>query len=138
MTDLKQTAEFLFQNRSQYHTLTDDDKEYIFFIINRFCSRLFPKQAQLLNNRMQDKAAALDVWYNFFRNYTKIPYKFWGRKNKTKTVTEVPTRYLNILRNMNEEIWSGKLSEDDFRLLWHMKPDDVKFETKVYKESRAQ
>lgn len=136
MTDLKQTVDYVFKNRHLYHTLTDEDKEYIFFIFNRFCSRLYPRQAQFLNHRLQDKAAAMDVWYHFFRSQRNVPHKFWGRKKKQQAKSEVPARYLNVLNKMNEELWGGRLQEDGFRLLWHITPEEVKFETKVYKDSR--
>lgn len=135
--DLKQVTEYVFgKDQKLYDSLSDEDKEKNFFIFNRMCSRLYPEIANAMNKKNIDKPAALDFWRNFFFSRTRPPRGFWGRKKKSKFKSEVPESRLKILRQMNKELWNNKLTEDDYRMLWHLDKEEVKLETKLYKESR--
>jgi hypothetical protein len=73
----------MFFTKHKWSEVTDDDKEDNFFIINRFLSKIYPKQAQLLNVKTIDKVAALDCWYAFFLNKAN-PKEMWS---KSETIT---------------------------------------------------
>lgn len=80
--DFKTLATIIFQRKQDWSEVTDNDKESLFFIFNRYMAKKWPKQAQQFNLKDIDRASAFDVWYQFLRKEVKLPYWFW--KGPTK------------------------------------------------------
>ena len=68
----------MFVYRKQWITITDEAKEQFFFIINRYLSKIYPEQAQLLNDKSIDKITALDIWYAFMMD-KPYPDELWSK-----------------------------------------------------------
>src|SRR5581483_1168212 len=82
-------------NPKLYLEMTPEMKEKWFFIFNRYFSKIYPKESQLLNSKLIDKATGLDIWAAFFRT-KPYPKSIWSKSEKEKPV----------------------LPEKDFKLLW--------------------
>ena len=63
----------IFENKNNYYKLTSEDKESVFFILNRWFSKKYPLNAYSLNNKCGDNSTKMDFWFHFFKNETKIP-----------------------------------------------------------------
>ena len=68
----------MFVYRKQWITIPDEAKEQFFFIINRYLSKIYPEQAQLLNDKSIDKIMALDIWYAFMMD-KPYPDELWSK-----------------------------------------------------------
>lgn len=111
----------LFTERNKWEFVTDKQKTDYFFILNRYLSKKFLKQAKLLNNKNIDKVSAMNIWFLFLK---KEPYPnwFWSKSDKSvKTITK--PRYNQLL-----EIF--KISNDDMDFLINEHPDFIKEELK--------
>lgn len=68
--------------RGNWEAITEDDKNKNFFIFNRYFSKKYVEQAQLLNLKNIDKVVGMELWYQFMKNE---PYpKFFFSKSDTK------------------------------------------------------
>ncbi len=73
----------MFQNRDDWKLVTSDMKNKYFFIFNRYLSKKFPIEAQLINDKLIDKSIGLNLWYHFM--YDKpYPKWFWSKSKKTE------------------------------------------------------
>jgi hypothetical protein len=80
-----EVVDCIFVNKEKYSKLTDEDKSGSFFIINRKFAKKYPKVAQFLNNKSIDKASAMDIWFNTFKEQQGIPGWYWSTKSKKDT-----------------------------------------------------
>jgi hypothetical protein len=80
--DFKTIINTIFYNKKNWKNISNKDKEDLFFIVNRYMGKKYPKLAQTLNVKNIDKATAMDIWFIFFKNEYKVPDWFW--KGKTK------------------------------------------------------
>ena len=71
----------MFQNRGDWESVTDELKDKYFFIFNRYLSKKYPKEAQLINNKLINKSIGLDLWYYFMID-KPYPKWFWSKSNK--------------------------------------------------------
>lgn len=78
MQNLTSITNAMFRYRSAWSKVTPEDKEEFFFIVNRYLSKLYPEQAQLLNTKSIDKALAMDVWYAFMLD-KPYPGLMWSK-----------------------------------------------------------
>lgn len=74
--------------------VTDLEKEKNFFIINRYMSKMYPIQAQLLNLKTIDKVSGLNLWYHFMLNQP-YPKWFWSKGEKSEKI--IPEKDYNLL-----------------------------------------
>jgi len=74
----------IFINKNKYNEISDDDKIASFFIINRKFAKEFPNIAEQFNYKNMDKASAIDMWFEHFKNINKIPQWYWDPKNRIK------------------------------------------------------
>lgn len=88
-------SKVMFQNRKDWKHITDDQKEKYFFIFNRFFSKKYLYESQLLNNKSIDKVAGLNLWFHFLSD-KPYPKWFWSKSKKSE---------------------DNKLSRDDFKFL---------------------
>ena len=67
--------------RGNWEAITVEEKEKNFFIFNRYCSKRYPEQAQLLNLKNIDKVVGMELWYQFMKN-EPYPSYFWSKSEK--------------------------------------------------------
>lgn len=73
----------MFKDRKDWKWVSDEQKSEFFFIINRLLSKRFPDKAQLLNLKLIDKVAGLDLWYHFMKD-KPYPNWIWSKSEKDK------------------------------------------------------
>jgi len=81
--NLTDIVNYLFINRVKYKTLSIDDKKYFFFIINRYLSKIYPKQAQEFNIKGIDESICMDLWFVYL-NGKNLMKEFWSKPKITK------------------------------------------------------
>lgn len=84
MADLTEIVNSLFNKRDNWKSISNEDKEKNFFIINRFLSKNWPKHSQELNKKEMDKSVALDLWFIFLKN-KPYPKNFWHKGKLAKS-----------------------------------------------------
>jgi hypothetical protein len=85
MADFIEIVDKIFKNKQSYCEISDQDKISAFFKINRKFGKQFPEIASKFNNNFIDKASAIDMWNNFFKNTYGIPSWYWDPKDRVKT-----------------------------------------------------
>ena len=118
----------IFVKRRNYQTLSDKEKDSMFFIFNRYMSKKFPKKAQALNKKGIDKSVALDAWYYDNKNAFGIPSWFWAGKKKEEVKGDFEKKDITRFLNYHE------LRMDDFDMLNIICPEDLKEEVKRLKK----
>lgn len=118
--DFKEIIDCIFINKDKYWTISDEDKEKNFFIINRKFSRSYPKIAQFFNDENIDKKSALDRWFFLFKNQKRIPQWYWGNKNKKKKKNiNIPQHQIdNLCNRLN-------LKESDIKFIYNNYNDEL-------------
>jgi len=115
--DFKEIVNRIFYNKDTYNEVTDDDKIASFFIINRKFGKEYPEIAKQFNHKNIDKASAIDMWFDFFKNEHMIPKWYWDPKDRIKKT--------KVTKKSNYDII--KLRED-------MKDVDIDYLEKYYEE----
>jgi hypothetical protein len=116
--------------RDNWEAITEDDKNKNFFIINRYFSKKYVEQAQLLNLKNIDKVVGMELWYQFMKNE---PYpKFFFSKSDTKDKSGLTKKEYKML------LVSLKIKPDDLDYLIEKHFDFIKeelsFLVKLYKQ----
>ena len=124
--DFKTIVDIMFVHKDRYRSVTNEDKEKMFFIFNRYMCKQYPSQAQFFNKKEMDKASAMDIWFNFLSKETRVPYWFW--RGKTKKVTP-KTKDWKIVY----DFYRGELSIDDILLFEEIDIKELKGEIKRIK-----
>lgn len=75
--------------------ISTDDKSKNFFIINRYFSKKYTKQAQLLNLKNIDKVVGLELWRQFMKT-EPYPKWFWS-KSEPKDKPVLPIKEYKML-----------------------------------------
>jgi len=119
--DFKTLVNIIFFAKNDWKKISDNDKEQLFFIFNRYMSKKYPKQAQFFNVKNIDKATAMDIWFLQLKKETRLPVWFWPGPTKRK---DPPIKDWQII----QDFW--KLSINDIYILCDMFPEDVKLEIK--------
>lgn len=119
--DFKTIVNCMFQNKTQWQSLSDTDKEEFFFIVNRFMAKKYPVHAQKFNDKHIDKATAMDIWFMFMKRETRVPFWFWKGPTKKK---DPEIKGWQLVMEFND------LNMQDIYTLCEMFPDDVKEEVK--------
>jgi len=126
--DFKEIVDCIFVNKHKYKNISDKDKENSFYIINKKFSLGFPNLASSLNNKNINKATALDIWFNHFRNVYSIPGWYWMKspfkKEKKKKISETDTK------NLMSEF---EISKDEFDFIQKNFEDELDYELKILK-----
>ena len=92
---IKDILDSLTTKRYLYKDITKDDKESMFFIVNRYLSKIYPEKASKFNDKNIDKSLALDMWFIFIGTKKswlledgKIDHKFfetfWSKQASIK------------------------------------------------------
>lgn len=112
--------------KGNWDSITDDDKNKNFFIINRNLSKKYPKQAQLLNLKNIDKVVGMELWYQFMKNE---PYAnwFWSKSEKSDKPVLAPKDYKMLLVSL-------KVKPDDLDYLIEKHYEFIKEELSYLKK----
>jgi hypothetical protein len=116
----------LFRKSNKWSEISDEEKSLNFFIINRYMSKKYTKQSQLLNLKSIDKVLAMELWFHFMQ---KQPYPswFWSKSN-TLDKPEIPNKdYKLLLSKLN-------IKPDDLNYLINKHYDFIKEELLYYKK----
>ena len=119
--DFKGIVNIMFYAKNDWHTVSDSDKESLFFIVNRYLSKKYPKKAQFFNKQNIDKATAMDIWFYSLKNENRVPYWFWSGPTKRK---DPPIKEWKVI----QDFWG--ISLENIYALCDMFPNEVKTEIK--------
>lgn len=124
----------IFKNKFNFSTLTEEEKESTFFIINRKFSVYKPKLSNYFNFEHIDKVSALDVWYQHFidENINNIPGWYWQTNSTKKVETEsndFTKKEIELFTKYNDHF-----TQNDIKFLLKYYKDDVKAELKKLKK----
>lgn len=114
--------------RGSWDKITVEEKEKNFFIFNRYFSKMYPEQAQLLNLKNIDKVVGMELWYQFMKT-EPYPDWFWSKSEKSDKPVLVPKDYKMLLVSL-------KVKPDDLDYLIEKHFDFVKEELKFIIQSR--
>lgn len=127
MAELLKVAKAMFQNRKDWSSITDLDKEECFFVFNRYFSKKYPNRSQLLNDKYQDKIAAMDLWFHFMKS-EPYPKWFWSKSEKEKDKSELSDK------EIKELLFNLQITRDELDLLIKWYPDLIKEELSYLKK----
>jgi len=125
--DFEKVVDCIFKSKSEYYKLTDKNKEDFFWIINRKFGVEYPDLANKLSSKHIDKASALDIWFEKFKNARSIPSWYWSKstpKDKEDRLTKSERTLL--LENTN-------LTNEDIDFMIKNYFEDLEFEIKKFK-----
>ena len=112
--------------RGNWEAITVEEKEKNFFIFNRYFSKRYPKQAQLLNLKNIDKVVGMELWYQFMKTES-YPDWFWSKSEKSDKPILAPKDYKMLLVSL-------KVKPDDLDYLIEKHFDFVKEELSYLKK----
>jgi hypothetical protein len=95
MANIKLVADAMFYNKKDWINIPDEEKESCFFLFNRYFSKKYINQSQLLNVKNIDKVSAMNLWYTFMLD-EPYPRWFWSKGTPVE---------------------KSKITDKDFRLL---------------------
>lgn len=120
--DLRQYLNVLFVNKEQWHTVPDEVKQKMSFVLNRMMAMKWPLAAEALSKKGVDQAGAADIWFNSLRGIKGVP--FWARFLQDKR----PDKFMASYMAENE------LSESDLSVLKSLCPAELADDMAAYKE----
>lgn len=136
MANLSEIVNCLFVNRTNYKTISKEDKEKNFFIINRYMSKKYPTVAQALNYKGMDKETCLDMWFmlspwkNDYKFLKYAPSFFWSKtENIKKTSKHFDKKEIELLLE-----YYSDLRIQDFDYLYEYHRELITDELKYLKE----
>ena len=126
MAEIIDVANAMF-GKSDWNKITDDDKEKFFFIFNRYFSKKYPNEAQLLNLKTIDKVVGMNLLYHFMKG-KPYPTWFWSKGEKVDKKSEISeSEFKSLLVYL-------KLKREDIEYLINNFPDFIKSELKYIKD----
>jgi hypothetical protein len=120
----------LFRLKNRWKNIDAESKAMSFFIINQYCSKISPVNAELLNNKGLDPVVGNEIWFKYFSDTRIVPKWFWNKpvKNKFqdefKELNEIDKKilmtyykedvllYLNELELKTTNIQTGKIRKN--------------------------
>lgn len=112
--------------KGSWEKITVEEKEKNFFIFNRYFSKRYPEQAQLLNLKNIDKVVGMELWYQFMKT-EPYPDWFWSKSEKSDKQVLAPKDYKMLLVSL-------KVKPDDLDYLIEKHFDFVKEELSYLKK----
>lgn len=112
--------------KGSWEKITVEEKEKNFFIFNRYFSKRYPEQAQLLNLKNIDKVVGMELWYQFMKT-EPYPDWFWSKSEKSDKPILAPKDYRMLLVSL-------KIKPDDLDYLIEKHFDFVKEELSYLKK----
>lgn len=118
------------KNWKTWESITDEEKEEFFFIINRFMSKKYHKESQLLNEKLINKVSAMNTWFIFMQSQP-YPKWFWSKSSdfiSDDTKPEISEKeIISLSSNLD-------LNVEDVELLIRYYPELIKDELKYLKD----
>jgi hypothetical protein len=112
--------------RGSWDKITVEEKEKNFFIFNRYFSKVYPEQAQLLNLKNIDKVVGMELWYQFMKT-EPYPDWFWSKSEKSDKPILAPKDYKMLLVSL-------KVKPDDLDYLIEKHYEFIKEELSYLKK----
>ena len=112
--------------RGSWDKITVEEKEKNFFIFNRYFSKMYPEQAQLLNLKNIDKVVGMELWYQFMKT-EPYPDWFWSKSEKSDKPILAPKDYKMLLVSL-------KVKPDDLDYLIEKHYEFIKEELSYLKK----
>ena len=113
--------------RADWSKIEDLDKETFFFIFNRYFSKKYPNESQLLNLKTIDKVVGMNLLYHFMKG-KPYPTWFWSKGEKVDKKSEISeSEFKSLLVYL-------KLKREDIEYLINNFPDFIKSELKYIKD----
>lgn len=85
--DFVRVLNSIFKNQPPYETLTEEEKEAAFFMVQRKLAKGMPREAEFLNGKGIDRASAIDLW-RLTVGSRWVPEWYWRGGTKKSTPTE--------------------------------------------------
>jgi hypothetical protein len=114
----------IFYFKNQYSEVSDEDKVASFFMINRKLGKGCPELAMKFNDKNIDKASAVDMWFEHFKDVNIIPDWYWDPKNRKTNNKSKKLGDYQLVKERHE------LSDNDMEFLEKYYEDDLKSEMK--------
>lgn len=123
MANLKLVADAMFYKKNEWVNIPDEEKEACFFIFNRYFSKKYINQSQLLNLKSIDKVSSMNIWFNFMKN-KPYPKWFWS-KSESPEKPKISKKDIDLLvrRLSVKEIDIIYLIENHFEFI----KDEIKY-----------
>lgn len=86
----------MFRNKEDWSKVSDDQKDQFFFIFNRYFSKKYPMESQLLNSKSIDKTIGMDLWFNFMKS-KPYPKWFWSKSKEEKSKSDISAQEIKRL-----------------------------------------
>ena len=118
----------MFRNKEDWSKVSDDQKDQFFFIFNRYFSKKYPIESQLLNSKSIDKTIGMDLWFHFMKS-KPYPKWFWSKSTEKSEKEEFSEKELLMLR----QYLDIKSEELDFLIKHHK--DEIIEELEYLKKS---
>lgn len=112
--------------KGSWEKITVEEKEKNFFIFNRYFSKVYPEQAQLLNLKNIDKVVGMELWYQFMKT-EPYPDWFWSKSEKSDKPILAPKDYRMLLVSL-------KIKPDDLDYLIEKHYEFIKEELSYLKK----
>jgi cupin superfamily acireductone dioxygenase involved in methionine salvage len=126
----------MIRNWENYYELSFEDKEAYFFILNRYFSKIYPEKAQLLNDKLVDKASCMDIWFEFMKSQP-YPKDFWSKSenvaNKKEKDVKKAEKNLFSQKDLVSLQQKLKIRDEEMQILIKYHADEVKEEIKYIK-----
>jgi len=81
---LGEVVNALFRLKNKWKNIDAESKAAAFFIINQYCAKTSPVNAELLNSKGLDPAVGSEIWYKYFSDTRIVPKWFWEKPTKNK------------------------------------------------------
>lgn len=122
--DFIEIVDRIFINKDRYKEVSDEDKISSFFKINRKFGKQFPEIANKFNHKSVDKASAIDMWFEHFKNIYRIPQWYWDPKGREKITKKSKKGNYDIIKEREN------LKDYEMEYLEKYYLDDLKKELK--------
>ena len=86
----------MFRNKEDWSKVSDDQKDQFFFIFNRYFSKKYPIESQLLNSKSIDKTIGMDLWFHFMKS-KPYPKWFWSKPKEEKSKSDISVQEIKRL-----------------------------------------
>lgn len=104
----KEILEAIFEKKSKYEFISDEEKQKWEFMLNRAFARKYPMVAFFLNKK-ESNLIKLDYWFEFFKKENRIPGWAWGyepKVDKLLKTLEINNFELHILKQEFGNDWN--------------------------------
>jgi len=142
--DFIEISKIIFENKSKYETISEEDKITAYYMINKklsLCkknkkplsviSSFFNKKSKNLSNEYKlDRASAVDLYFLYLKSLQRTPIEWYAKSPFTKT----EKKEKSIPKADKEMIMEYEnLSEKEFEFLSEHYRDELEYKIKILK-----